>query len=158
MSRHPCGCAHRTRGCLVDFRYARTHKRVIALPWTGRTGADREKEKEKEIDRSREGGQRERKRDWGRRLRYRGLRRVAEAHGGLMHQHQSGLPVQLLHSTHWPPSLVRWCTRRTCTRITEIKHTNVCARSRFHCNGTGSGDRARTRLGEKAPYITFFRV
>jgi len=39
------------------------------------------------------------------------LRRVAEARGGLMHQHQSGLPVQLLHSTHWPPPLVQWCTR-----------------------------------------------
>lgn len=52
----------------------------------------------------------EQKRDWGRRLRDGELLgRVAEAHGGLMHQHQSGLPVQLLHSTHWPPPLgVRW--------------------------------------------------
>jgi len=27
--------AHCARGCLVDFRYAHTHKCVIALSWTG---------------------------------------------------------------------------------------------------------------------------
>lgn len=37
--RRPCGCVYyRIRGYLVDFRYARTHKRVIALPRTGRGG------------------------------------------------------------------------------------------------------------------------
>ena len=97
----------------------RMHKRVIALPWTESTGWSKR-------EREREGGGRR----WGSGQRREiGLRdgvavaRVAEAHGGLMHQHQSGLPVQLLHSTHWSlPFGVRWCTL---TWIAQIKRTHV---------------------------------
>jgi len=80
------------------------------------------------------------------------LRRVAEARGGLMHQHQSGLPVQLLHSTHWPPPLVRWCIR---DMQTEIEYTRACACVRARLLPEAETVR---RLAGSAPYITFFRV
>lgn len=41
-----------------------------------------------------------------------------------MHQHQSGLPVQLLHSTHWPLP-VRRAVVHTHTRIAEIKRIHA---------------------------------